>query len=142
MDGDSFDMIERQIASVGAPDAPKELRSVVLGNVQKELRAARWDRRLGRTAAAMLMAGVGLNAAVAWHSDRSQPSRLAAGPTRDSLIHTAIIVAEATDAPAARRYARQFAALRGRQLSGEDAAAIDAAIERVTPTAAAREHKG
>jgi hypothetical protein len=142
MNGDSFEMIERKIAGVGVPDAPQELRAVVLGDVRKELRAARWDRRLGRVAAVMFVAGVGLNAANGWQLDQSQPSRVAAGPTRDSLIHTAVIVAEATDASTARQYARQFAALRGRQLSGEEAAAIDAAVERATPTAGAREHKG
>ena len=142
MDGDSFDMVERQIAGVRAPDAPNELRAAVLRDVQRELRAARWDRRLGRVAAVMLVVGVGLNAAVARHSNRAQQSHLAAGSTRDSLIHTAVIVAEATDASTARQYARQFAALRGRQLSGEEAAAIDAAVERATPTAGRGNTKG
>ena len=142
MNDDIVDQIESQIGSTTAAGLPAELRAAVLADVRSELRAARWDRRLGRAAAVMLVAGVGLNAALARHSDRFQPSHVAASPTRDSLIHTAVIVAEATDATTARRYARQFAALQGRQLSGDDAAAIDAAVKRVTPTAAVRQNKG
>jgi hypothetical protein len=142
MDGDAFNMVEQQIADFRVPDAPKELRAMVLGNVQKELRAARWDHRLARAAAVMLVVGVGLNAATAWYAGQTQLTATAEGPSRDSLVRTAVIVAEATDAPTARKYARQVAALRGRQLSGEDAAAIDAAVERATPASAAREHKG
>jgi hypothetical protein len=142
MDGDSLNMIERQIAELRAPNAPEELRAVVLGGVEKELRAARWDRLLARAAAAMLFVGVGLNAATTWYSGRTRLNATAGGPARDSLVRTTVIVAEATDAPTARKYARQVAAVRGRQLSDEDAAAIDAAVEQAIATTMARDHKG
>jgi hypothetical protein len=142
MKKESLDQIEDRIIGVPIGEPPRTLRAAVLADVQRELQAASWDRRLGRTAALMLVVSVGLNAVVAWQSAGLRSSSVAAGPTRDSLVHTAVIVAEATDAPTARRYVRQFAALRGRRLSGEDSAAINAAVERATPTATARENKG
>ena len=102
MDDESIEAVERQLAGLGWPEVPSGVREHVLGDVRRELRAAGWDRRLGRAAVMLLVVGLGLNLAIAWHSNRTLQPRLAAGPTRDSLIHTAIIVAEATDAPTAR----------------------------------------
>jgi hypothetical protein len=50
--------------------------------------------------------------------------------SRQSLVETAVVVAQATDAATGRRFARQLAAISGHKLTADDAAAIDAAIER------------
>ena len=52
--------------------------------------------------------------------------------SQPSLVATAIVVAEATDAPTARRFAHQLAAMRGRTLTDDEAAAIEVAVRRPT----------
>jgi hypothetical protein len=47
---------------------------------------------------------------------------------RQSLVDTAIVVAEATDARTGRQFVRQLAAMTGHKLTVDEAAAIDAAI--------------
>jgi hypothetical protein len=47
-----------------------------------------------------------------------------------SLIDTAIVVAEATDANTGRTFARQLAALSGRELTDQEIASINAAVTR------------
>ncbi len=142
MAGDSFDIIERQIAGVGVPDAPKQLRAAVFGDVQRELRAARWDRRLARAAVLLLVVGVGLNGAIGTHADRSVRRQMAGHATQEALVQVAVGIADATDAKTAQLYARQLAAMTGRALSADDAAAIDAATERTAPSTMPREKRG
>ena len=97
--------------------------------MRRELAAARWDRRLGRVAAALVVAGVGLNAVVGLrdsHVARPAEAGLARREgMQSSLVATAAAVAEATDAETGRSVARQMAALGGWELSDEQAAAID-----------------
>ena len=134
MGSDSFEDLERRLALVPRRGAPPALRAAVLDDVHRELAAARWDRRLARAAAGLLAVGIGMNAAVAWWPERSGESQLITGPTEESLIRLAVNVAEATDAQTGRRYARHVATLAGRTLSGDEAAAIDAAVSgRVSP---------
>jgi hypothetical protein len=47
---------------------------------------------------------------------------------RRSLVDTAVVVAEATDARTGRQFARQLAAMTGYKLTVDEAAAIDAAV--------------
>ena len=108
---------------------PAELRGAVLRDVQRELRSARSDRRLARTAAALLVVGVGLNAAALLPGHSPSPQVFAVAPTQESFVQVAISVAEATDNQTGRQVARRLATMSGRPLSGEDAAAVDAAIE-------------
>jgi hypothetical protein len=142
MNDESLEHIERQIASAHRPGLPVGLRGAVLSDVQRELRAARWDHWLARAAAAMLVVGVGLNVAIGTHTDRSTQRQLADRATQDALVQVAVGVAEATDAKTARLYARQLAAVTGRALSVDDAAAIDAATERASSSAMPREKRG
>jgi hypothetical protein len=142
MDDCSLDMIERRIAGAGAPGAAQALRAAVLGDVQRELRAARWDRRLARAAVLLLVVGVGLNGAIGTHADRSVRRQMAGRTTQDALVQVAVGVAEATDPKTAQVYARQLAAMTGRTLSVDDAAAIDAATVRTAPSTMAREKRG
>lgn len=127
MDGENIEQIERQL-STALPGAPDELRGVVLGTVRKELRAARWDRRLGRAAAVLLAAGVGLNAAIALHAANAGLPTPAGGPSQEALVQTAVAVAEATDVETGRRFARQMAAWSGHSMTNAQQAALDAAI--------------
>jgi hypothetical protein len=132
MNGESFEQLERQIAAV-APGAPAELRAVVLADVRRELRAARWDRRFARAAAAAVLVGVGWNALNVALAGRGAAAVRVAQPvlastSAEALVQTAATVAEATDAATGRLVARQLAALGGQRLSAAQAAAIDAAV--------------
>jgi hypothetical protein len=98
--------------------------------VHRELRAGRWDRRLARVAAVLLVVGVGMNVAIGMKGsgEGSRTLHVAESRTRQSLLDTAVVVAEATDARTGSQYARQLAAIIGHDLSDDDAAAIDAAV--------------
>jgi hypothetical protein len=133
MNDDSLEVIERQLTAVLSSGAPPELRGAVLADVQRELRAARWDRRLTRAAALLLVVGVGLNVAIGLRSTGSReaaPQQMARSNSRQSLVDTAVVVAEATDAATGSRFARQLAAMSGRELTADEAAAIEAAVRR------------
>ena len=135
MNDESLEQVERRIASLPPLGCPMELRSAVLADVQRELRAAQWDRRLARAAVVLLVVGVGLNVAIGGRTGglrNVSQQRVAKSGTRQSLVDTAIVVAEATDAATGRRFARQLAAMTGGELTKDEAAAIDAAIERPT----------
>lgn len=133
MDQEWLDELERQLSATSPPGAPRELRRAVLADVERELRAARWDRRLARAAAILLVVGVGLNAALVWQGGSTleqHQQQLARQPASDSLVETAIVVAEATNTETAQTFARQLAALRGRELTDQEIASIDAATTR------------
>ncbi|HEX3599262.1 MAG TPA: hypothetical protein VHU84_03920 [Lacipirellulaceae bacterium] len=142
MNDESFEHIEQQIAALRPRGASVELRAAVLSDVQRELRAARLDRRLARAAVVMLVLGVGLNAVIGTHTDRSVQRQMTSRATQNALVQVAVGVAEATDAKTARLYARQLAAMTGRALSVDDTAAIDAATERAAPSTMPREKRG
>ena len=130
MNDELIERLEQQIGSAHASDAPKELRAKVLADVARELRASRWDRWLARGAAAALVIGVALNAAAILPGRQSSAPTVAAAPRQDALVQVATTVAEATNFEMGRRVARRIAAMAGRPLSIDDAAALDAAIER------------
>jgi hypothetical protein len=116
MMNDDDQELEQRLACAMPRGAPASLRDATLAKVQRELQSARWDRRLGRLAATILVVGVGLNAGLALQGDarsaRGSRARMAAG-SRTALAETAMIVADATDAETARRFVRQMAALAG-----------------------------
>lgn len=130
MNPEPLDEFEQQLASARQVGAPTALRGRVLSDVERELRAARWDRRLARAAVVLLVVGVGLNAALVLgeNETRIAPHRqLTANNSQQSIVETAIIVAEATNGETGRQFARQMAALTGRQLTDQEIATIDAA---------------
>jgi hypothetical protein len=130
MNPDPIDEFKRQLASARHAGAPTALRGLVLSDIERELRAARWDRRLARAAIVVLVVGVGLNAALVFgeNETRVAPHRqLAARDSQQAIVDTAIIVAEATNGETARQFARQMAALSGRELTDQEIATIDAA---------------
>jgi hypothetical protein len=132
MSDESLEQVERQIASMRVVGSPVKLRGAVLGNVRRELWAARWDRQMARAAAVLLVLGIGLNVAIG-QSDGSGEGKMALArrsETRPSLVDSAIVLAQATDPVTAQRFARQLAAMTGRELTADDAAAIEAALRR------------
>jgi hypothetical protein len=140
---ESLEQIERQLASLEPGAAPRELRIAVLDGIRRELRAARWDRRLARIAAVLLVVGVGLNASIGLRSRNSRDAgRRIAATSSQSLLDTAVIVAEATDAATGRRFARQLAAMAGLELSSAESAAIDAALRAKSAPATTNGHRG
>ncbi len=129
------EQVEQLIAATllprAAAGAPSVLRTTILADVRRELRNQRWDRRLRRTAAALLVVGVGFNGLISLGLGGSQgPAAFVGGPDRmqPSILATATAVAEATDAQTARQFARQLAVLRGRPMTEQDAAALEAAL--------------
>jgi hypothetical protein len=129
MNPEPLDEFERQLASARHVGAPTALRGHVLSDVERELRAARWDRRLARAAVVLLVVGVGVNAALVLGdgATRVAPHRqLAAKDSQQAIVDTAIMVAEATNGETGRQFARQMAALSGRELTDREIASIDA----------------
>jgi hypothetical protein len=132
---ESLENIEQQVASSRTVALPTELRGRVLADVNRELRASRWDRRLARSAVVLLALGVGLNAGLGLRSNVLSDIRLAQKrqpEIRPSLVDTAIVVANATDALTAQRFAQQLAAMTGRKLTDVETAAIEAAVRRAS----------
>jgi hypothetical protein len=114
--------LEQRLMCAMQRSAPVSLRAATLAKVQRELRRSRWDRRLGRLAAAIFVVGVGLNAGIALQGDARMANGTKASmaaKSRAALAETAVIVADATDAETARRFVRQMAALARLDLSDE-----------------------
>jgi hypothetical protein len=130
MNDESLTELEQQLTMSVPAEAPCELRRAVLADVRRELAAARWDRRLARTAVAAILLGVGLNTLVAFDLGPTDRASLTVGPSQESLVRTAVAVAEATDRATGSRVARQIAILGGRPLTAEQSAALDSAVER------------
>ena len=140
---ESLEQVERQMVGLQPIGAPRELRAVVLAYVDRELRSARWDRRLARAAAVLLAVGMGLNGLIGMRSMNSGDAlHPIARTSSQSLLETAVVVAEATDAATGLRFARQLAAIAGAELTTAEEAAIDAALQRAAPPATANGHKG
>lgn len=132
-ENEPLDEFESQLAAVRASITPAALRGMVLSAVDRELRAGRWDRRLMRAAVLLLVVGVGFNAGLVLMDSRhesARPGSLAMPRSRDSLIETAIVVGESTDAATGRRFARQWAAYSGRELTAQEVEALDSLVTK------------
>jgi hypothetical protein len=93
----------------------------------------------------LLLIGVGLNASLVVRSSRlndNQRVYSAGVNSRQSLVDTVIVLAETTDAATAGRFARQLAAMSGRELTEDEAAAIDAAVKRASRHSTTNGNKG
>jgi hypothetical protein len=124
---DSISQIERQLALLAPNEAPSMLREQVLADMRRELRASRWDRRLGRVATFVLLAGVGINAMMALGMNDGR--HLVHKPaTRHSIVQTAVAIARATDVETGRQIAQQLAAWSGQVMTDEQVAAFEAAL--------------
>jgi hypothetical protein len=139
----SLEEVERRLAGLQTNGAPRELQPAVLADVNRELRAARWDRRLARAAAVLLVAGIVLNLAIGFRPVSSRAMSQPVASTRSqSLVDAAVVVAEVTDAATGSRFARQMAAMAGEELTSSEAAAIDAAVNQAVPQATKNGHRG
>ena len=134
MSDESLEQVECHIASMCVIGSPIELRAAVLSNVRRELRAACWDRRMARAATVLFALGIGLNAAIGQPDGSGSGNVLRARPseTQLSLVDTAIAVAQATDGPTGEQVVRQLAAMTGRELTADEAVAIETALRRPT----------
>ncbi len=145
MEKDSLEIIESKLAKLPLPSVPFELRQAVLSHVHRELATARWDRRFGRATIMLLVLGVGMNASVGlpWPPPATrQQNQLVHDRSRESLVETAVNVAEATDASTASRFARHLAEVAGWTLTDDELLTIDAAIQRKSVHAISNRGKG
>lgn len=121
--------LEEQLARCTPAGVPAELRGAVLHHIHRELRAARWDRRLGRVAAVLLAMGLGMSGLV----HRLYPIATTGStfrPTPQSIGRLAATVAEVTDVATARQFARQMAALQGWPAQGAEVEIIQRGFQR------------
>lgn len=135
MNDDSLTELEQQLALSSPAAAPSELRLAVMADVRRELAASRWDRRLARATAALVMVGASLNIAIGLNASRGlYPPETTRPPSQQSLVQTAVAVAQATDVETGRRVARQLAAWGGRTMTHEQLTALDAAMAAEAPS--------
>jgi hypothetical protein len=139
---DDLELIERQLTSLPLVSAPASLRSAVLRDVHRNLKAQRWDRRLARAAAALLAVGIGLNVTAGWHGEQRATNPPLAQSRPDVIARVAVLMAEATDAETGRQFARHLAALSGTTLTQQQEATIDREIRSRSPNAAAQRKDG
>lgn len=124
---DSLAQVERQLALLSPGAVPNKLREEVLAGMRRELRASRWDRRLGRVATFVLLIGVGMNAVMALGMSDGR-HLMGKETSRNSLLQTAVAVALATDVETGRQVAQQLAAWSGQVMTDEQVAAFEAAL--------------
>jgi hypothetical protein len=133
MDQEPLDEFESQLAAVHTSGAPAALRSTVLNDVERELRAGRCDRRLVRAAVLLLVVGAGFNTALVL---KDSPPRnawtgsLATARSRDAIFETALVVSESTDAATGRRFAMQLAAYSGRELTAQEIETLESLVTK------------
>src|SRR5947209_7864580 len=129
MDDPALEPIERQLASVPLAGASAKLRGEVLTSVRRQLAAQRWDRQLGRAAAAVLVVGIGLNTAISWRGGQPPLNKAVAEFKPDAITQAAVAMAEATDAETGVQISRHLAALGGITLSQQQQVEIQAEID-------------
>ncbi|BBO30549.1 hypothetical protein [Lacipirellula parvula] len=129
MNDNQLKLLEQRLGQ-GSYPAPAALRDEVLSQAKRELRATRWDRRLLQSASVLLAIGIGLNLLLGLDHKSPRRSTLAVAPSQQSLVQTAVAIAETTDAETGRRFVRQIAFINGWTLNAEQTAEIDAAMKR------------
>ena len=129
--GEFDDSVEAHLARLQPRVAVDGLRDATLGRVQRELRASRWDRRLGRVAAVLLVVGTSMNVAtVSKRPALPAGGQLADRTTTESIAKLAVTMADVTDIETASIIARHLAALNGLPLGSHQADAIEHEIDR------------
>ncbi len=127
--------VEQQLASLQPCVSANDLRSATLGQVRRELRAARWDRRLGRTAMLLLAVGIGMSVLTLQRPVSPRGGQLAVGATNRAIVELAVTIADATDVETARSIVLHLATLSGLPLSIQQTDALGSEIDRrLSPT--------
>lgn len=139
---DDLELIERQLTNLPLPSAPASLRSAVLTDVHRNLKAQRWDRRMGRTAASLLVVGIGMNAMIGWRNALPAPNQTVAEFMPSAITQVAVVMADVNGIEMACQITRHVAALRGTALSQQQEAAIQSLIESHSRHGAAQRKDG
>ena len=129
---DQFDdSVEIQLARLQPRADVGGLRESTLGRVRRELRSSRWDHRLVRVAAVLLVVGIAMNVATI-RDRRTLPTggQLATHPTADSIAELAVTMAEENDVKTANIFGRHLASLKGLPLDSHEVVAIEREIDR------------
>ncbi len=85
-----------RLGQVTTGSAPPELRAAVLGQVHRELRASRRDRRMAIAASLLLAVGVAMNVALQRPQAVSTANLIALRPTPRTIVVMAIHLATGT----------------------------------------------
>ena len=139
MNDEWLDQVEQHLAKQRPRGAPAELRSVVLARTRRELASAKWDGRLWRAAAVLLVTGIGLNALVGWNDDGAVAEQAGPGPSPHAIAEVVVAVSDMSSPEAHGRLARQLAAWSSWTLSPSEAAAVEQEIERLLPPGVSRQ---
>jgi hypothetical protein len=142
VDDSELESIEWQLSQLPLASAPHQLRTAVLSDMRRQVKAQRWERRMAQAAVALLLAGIGMNAAVGWQSRQSGANPAIADSRPEAIARAAAFMAEATDAETGREFARHLAALSGTTLDRQQEAAIERQIESHSKTTAAHRKDG
>jgi hypothetical protein len=134
MNDDSLEPLVHRLSRARQPKAPAELRAPVLAAVHRQLAAQRWDRRLVRMAAMLLVAGFGLNWTVSLRDEGTIPGGVSVATTPEAIVDVAVVVARATDLETGSRIAQHLAALGGTTLSPQQLTAMEQVIQRRVKT--------
>ena len=126
---DDLESIERQLTNLPLLSALPSLRSAVLNDVHRSLKAQRWDRQMALVAVVLLITGGGLNAALIWRGSQSAASQVTPASNAELITRAAGEVGEMTDAETGSRFARHLAAMNGTSLSLEQEATIQNRIK-------------
>jgi hypothetical protein len=134
MNDNQRDPLETLLVDAHSQHAPAHLKTAVLSQVNRQLKSSRWERRLARTAASVLMLGLALNVML-MRSEMAIPTtnRYAEFLGEDSIVQMGKTVAEVTDAETGTLYAKQLAFFYGRQLTEQQSNAIDRPRRVVSP---------
>ncbi len=130
MNEESSEHLEQQLARIQPSGVPQELRATVMMAVHRQLIAQRWDRRLVRVAAALLVTGIALNWTVILRDGTGLHGQIGDGQKPEAIVEVAVAVAQATDVQTATSFAQHLAALNGASLSPQQSAAMQQEIQR------------
>lgn len=120
--------VERHLAALPLTPAPQDLRTAVLSGVRRQLKSQRWERTLARAAVALIVVGVGLNAALLAPGSGTRKDRGDGQLKIETITQAAVVIARSSDPQTATQFARRLALLNGVRLSHDDEAGIELRI--------------
>lgn len=130
MNDNPLEPLEDQLSRARPPKASAELRAPVLAAVNRQLAAQRWDRRLARLAAVLLVVGFGLNWTVGIRDEGRIQEAIGVAASPEAIVDAAVAAARATDVETGGRIAQHLSALGGSELSPQQLTAIERVIRQ------------